>query len=128
MPLFEVAIIEKPTKKEAEEGASERLVFGPKAVRVVHPIHDRIVVWPIEEMDLSTGGIVIPDNARAVPSRGVVLAVGSGKLLDSGSFVPLDVKVGETVLYGRFQGTGIEVDGQEYLMLREDDVLAVVEG
>jgi chaperonin GroES len=92
----------------------------------VRPLHDRLVVRRIEEKETQKGGIIIPDTAKEKPQEGEVIAVGNGKVLDSGTKVPMDVKKGDKVLFGKYSGTDIKVDGQEYLILREDEVLAVI--
>jgi len=94
----------------------------------IRPLHDRVVVKRMEEERTSAGGIVIPDSAAEKPVRGKVLAVGNGKSTDNGEVRPLDVKVGDTVLFGKYAGTEIKVDGEEVLMMREDDILGVIEG
>ena len=94
----------------------------------IRPLHDRVVVKRMEEERTSAGGIVIPDSAAEKPVRGKVLAVGNGKITDNGEVRPLDVKVGDTVLFGKYAGTEIKVDGEEVLMMREDDILGVIEG
>jgi chaperonin GroES len=93
----------------------------------IRPLHDRIVVKRVEEEKTSPGGIVIPDTAKEKPIRGEVVAVGNGKLLDSGQVRALDVRVGDTVLFGKYSGTEVKIDGIEYLMLREDDIMGVFE-
>ena len=92
----------------------------------VRPLHDRLVVRRIEEKETQKGGIIIPDTAKEKPQEGEVIAVGNGKVLDSGTKVPMDVKKGDKVLFGKYSGTDIKVDGQEYPILREDEVLAVI--
>lgn len=94
----------------------------------IRPLHDRVVVKRMEEERTSAGGIVIPDSATEKPSRGQVIAAGNGKVSDSGEVRPLDVKAGDTVLFGKFAGTEIKVDGEEVLIMREDDILGVIEG
>jgi len=93
----------------------------------VRPLDDRILVMPIEESEKTAGGIVLPDTAKEKPVKGKVEAVGPGKLLDSGDRAPLAVKVGDVVLFAKYGGAEIKVEGKEYKILREDDVLAVVE-
>ena len=93
----------------------------------LRPLHDRVIVKRMEEERLSSGGIVIPDNATEKPVRGEVLAVGNGKILDSGDQRGLDVKVGDKVLFGKYSGTEVKVDGDELLVMREDDITAVIE-
>jgi len=92
----------------------------------IRPLHDRLLVKRIEEKETVKGGIIIPDTAKEKPQEGEVLAVGNGKLLDNGTKVPLDVKVGDKILFGKYSGTDIKIDGEEVLILREDEVLAVV--
>jgi chaperonin GroES len=92
----------------------------------VRPLHDRLLVHRIEEKETAKGGIIIPDTAREKPQKGEVLAVGNGKILDNGSRIPLDVKVGNKILFGKYTGTDIKIDGEEVLILREDEVLAVL--
>jgi chaperonin GroES len=92
----------------------------------VRPLHDRLLVRRIEEKEQVRGGIIIPDTAKEKPQEGEVLAVGNGKVLDNGTTIPLDVKVGDKILFGKYSGTDIKIDGQEVLILREDEVLAIV--
>jgi chaperonin GroES len=94
----------------------------------LRPLHDRVIVKRTDEERTSPGGIVIPDSATEKPIRGEVIAAGNGKLLESGELRPLDVKVGDKVLFGKYAGTEVKVDGQEYLVMREDDIVAVIEG
>jgi len=91
----------------------------------IRPLHDRIVVRRTEESRTSPGGIVIPDSATEKPSRGEVIAAGKGRILDSGDVRPMDVQVGDQILFGKFAGTEIKIDGEELLVMREDDVVAV---
>jgi chaperonin GroES len=93
----------------------------------VIPLHDRLVVERIEQEQKSAGGIVIPDNAKEKPIRGKVIAVGKGKALENGDTRPLEIKVGQTVLFGKYAGTEVKIDNQDVLVLREDDVLAIIE-
>ncbi|MFN4290630.1 co-chaperone GroES [Permianibacter sp. IMCC34836] len=92
----------------------------------LRPLHDRVVVRRLEEERMSAGGIVIPDNATEKPSKGEVVAVGPGKRLDNGSVAALSVKVGEKVLFGKYSGTEVKVDGKEFVVLREEDLFAVI--
>ncbi len=93
----------------------------------IRPLHDRIVVERLEEERTSTGGIVIPDTAAEKPMRGTVIAVGSGKMLDGGKVIPLGVQKGETVLFGKYSGTEVKINGKELVVMREDDVMGVIE-
>ncbi len=93
----------------------------------LQPIRDRILVKPLEEDTVTKSGIVIPDSAQEKPSRGLVIAAGAGRLLDNGTVVPLVVKAGDTVLYGKYAGTAVKVDNQEHIVMKEDDVFAIVE-
>lgn len=93
----------------------------------MRPLHDRVVIKRVEEEKKTAGGIVIPDSAAEKPIRGEVLAVGNGKLLDSGEARPMDVKVGDTVLFGKFAGTEVKFEGQELVVMREEDIMAVLE-
>ena len=92
----------------------------------IRPLHDRLIVKRFEEEEKTKGGIIIPDNAKEKPQRGEVVAVGSGKELD-GKKLPLEVKQGDHVLFGKYSGTEIKFEGSEYLMMREEDILGVVE-
>ncbi len=94
----------------------------------VRPLHDRILVKRIEEKETVKGGIIIPDTAKEKPQEGEVVAVGNGKKTDKGELIPLDVKVGDRILFGKYSGTEIKIEDQEYLIIREDEVLGVIEG
>ncbi|GAA0238012.1 co-chaperone GroES [Castellaniella daejeonensis] len=94
----------------------------------IRPLHDRIVVKRIEQERTTASGIVIPDSAKEKPEQGEVIAVGNGKRLENGTLRALDLKVGERILFGKYAGQAVKVDGQEYLVMREDEVLAVIEG
>ena len=90
------------------------------------PLHDRIIVRRIEEGEQKVGGIIIPDSAKEKPQQGKVIAVGAGKIKDDGKRVPLDVKEGDTILFGKYSGQEIKMDGEEYLIMREEEILGVV--
>jgi chaperonin GroES len=92
----------------------------------LRPLHDRILVERIEEQEQKVGGIIIPDSAKEKPQQGKVIAVGAGKADKDGKRIPLDVQSGDTILFGKYSGQEIKVDGNEYLIMREDEVLAVV--
>ncbi|HYE72134.1 MAG TPA: co-chaperone GroES [Blastocatellia bacterium] len=94
----------------------------------IRPLHDRIIVKRIEEQEQVRGGIYIPDTAKEKPQEGEVIAVGPGKVLDTGTKLEMGVKPGDRVLFGKYSGTEIKLDGEEFLILREDDVLGVIEG
>jgi chaperonin GroES len=93
----------------------------------IRPLYDRIVVKRLEEVEDKVGGLFIPDSAKEKPQKASVVAVGKGKRLEDGSVVPLDVKVGDTILFGKYSGSDIKIDGQEYMIMREDEVLGIVE-
>jgi chaperonin GroES len=93
----------------------------------IRPLHDRIIVQRLEESEVSKGGIIIPDSAKEKPQRGKVIAIGKGKIQEDGTVRPLDVKSGDTILFGKYAGTEIKIDSEERLIMREDDVLAVIE-
>ena len=93
----------------------------------LRPLHDRVVIKRMEEERTSPGGIVIPDSATEKPIKGEVLAVGNGKVNESGEVRPLDLKVGDTVLFGKYSGTEVKVEGDDLLVMREDDIMAVIE-
>ena len=94
----------------------------------LRPLHDRIIVQRLEEGEQQVGGIIIPDTAREKPQQGKVVAAGNGKLNDEGKRVPLDVKAGDRILFGKYAGQEIKLEGEEYLIVKEDEVLAVIEG
>jgi chaperonin GroES len=91
------------------------------------PLHDRILVQRIEEGEQKVGGIIIPDSAKEKPQQGKVVAVGSGKVKDDGGRIPLDVKSGDLILFGKYSGQEIKLDGEEFLIMREDEVLAIID-
>jgi chaperonin GroES len=93
----------------------------------IRPLHDRVVVRRLEEEKMSPGGIVIPDSATEKPIQGEVVAVGNGKILDNGEARGLDVKVGDKILFGKYSGTEVKIDGEELLVMREDDIMGVIE-
>lgn len=94
----------------------------------IRPLHDRVVVKRMEEERTTASGIVIPDSATEKPSRGEVIAVGNGKIAENGDVRALDVKVGDQVLFGKYSGTEVKVEGDEVLIMREDDIMGVIEG
>ena len=94
----------------------------------MRPLHDRVIIKRTEEERTSPGGIVIPDSATEKPVRGKVMAVGPGRVREKGEIRPLDLKKGDTVLFGKYSGTEVKVDGQELVVMREDDIMAVIEG
>jgi chaperonin GroES len=93
----------------------------------IRPLHDRVIIQRLEAETRSAGGIVIPDSAAEKPIRGKVVAVGKGKILENGNVRALDIKVGDHILFGKYSGTEVKVDGEEYLVMREEDVMAVIE-
>ena len=94
----------------------------------IRPLHDRVIVKRLEEEKTSAGGIIIPDTAAEKPIQGKVVAVGKGKILENGEVRPLDVKVGDKILFGKYGGTEVKVDGEDLLVMREEDVMAIIEG
>ena len=94
----------------------------------IRPLQDRVIVKRIEEEEKTKGGIIIPDTAKEKPQEGKVIAVGKGKVNDDGKVTPLDVKVGDKILFGKYSGSEIKLDGEEHLIMREEDILGVVEG
>jgi len=111
-------------------GDSEALHFvrqdGEQSMNV-RPLHDRIIVHRLEEAEQQIGGIIIPDTAKEKPQQGTVIAVGNGKVNDDGKRILLDVKAGDRILFGKYSGQEIKLDGEEYLIIKEDDVLAIIE-
>ncbi len=93
----------------------------------LRPLHDRVIVQRIEEETKTPGGIIIPDTAKEKPQQGKIIAVGNGKLLEDGKVIPLTVKEGDKVLFSKYAGTEVKVQGEEYLIMREDDILAIIE-
>src|ERR1700674_1305025 len=94
----------------------------------VRPLHDRIIVHRLEEGEQRIGGIIIPETAKEKPQQGTIIADGSGEVKDNGTRVPLDVKAGDRILFGKYSGQEIKLDGKDYFIVKEDDVLAVIEG
>jgi chaperonin GroES len=111
----------------APSAAIQTIVYLGDSEMKLRPLHDRVIVKRVEEEKVSAGGIVIPDNAAEKPIRGKVLAVGKGKILENGEQRGLDVKVGDIVLFGKYSGTEVKVEGEELLVMREDDIMAVIE-
>ena len=93
----------------------------------VRPLHDRVIVKRVEEEETTKGGIIIPDTAKEKPVEGKVIAVGDGKVADDGKKIPLEVKAGDKVLFGKYAGTEIQIEGEEHIIMREDDIIAIVE-
>ena len=93
----------------------------------LRPLGDRIIVQPMPQEEVTKGGIILPDTAKEKPQQGKVVAVGTGKILENGTKVPMDVKVHDTILYGKYSGTEIKLEGEEYLIVKESEVLAIVE-
>ncbi len=93
----------------------------------IRPLHDRLLVERLEEKEVKKGGIIIPDTAKEKPQEGKVVAVGNGKVTDEGKKVPLDVKAGDKILFGKYSGSEVKLDDKEYLIMREEDVLAILE-
>jgi chaperonin GroES len=93
----------------------------------IRPLQDRVIVKRVEEEEKTKGGIIIPDTAKEKPMEGKVIAVGKGKVLEDGKIHPLDLKAGDRVLFGKYSGTEVKIDGEEHLIMREDDILGVIE-
>ena len=93
----------------------------------IRPLHDRLLVERLEEKEVKKGGIIIPDTAKEKPQEAKVIAVGDGKITDEGKKIPLDVKAGDTILFGKYSGSEVKIDDKEYLIMREEDVLAILE-
>ena len=94
----------------------------------VRPLHDRLIIQRLEDGEQKVGGIIIPDSAKEKPQQGKVIAAGNGKSKDDGKRVPLDVKAGDTILFGKYSGQEIKLEGEDYIIMREDEVLAVIDG
>jgi chaperonin GroES len=121
--------VEHPAIKIFISGAAPRILLTQLGVErmKVRPLHDRIIVQRLDEGEQKVGGIIIPDTAKEKPQQGKVFAVGAGKFKEDGERQPLDVKDGDTILFGKYSGQEIKIDGEEYLIMREDEVLAVLE-
>ncbi len=94
----------------------------------IRPLQDRVIVKRLEEEDKTKGGIIIPDSAKEKPQEGKVIAVGKGKMTEDGKVIALDVKVGDRILFGKYSGTEIKIEGEEHLIMREEDILGIIEG
>ena len=94
----------------------------------MRPLQDRVIVKRLEEEEKTKGGIIIPDSAKEKPQEGKVIAVGKGKTTDEGKVIPLDVKAGDRILFGKYSGTEVKIDGEEHLIMREEDILGIIEG
>lgn len=94
----------------------------------IRPLQDRVIVKRLEEEEKTKGGIIIPDSAKEKPQEGKVIAVGKGKVTEEGKVIPLDVKVGDRILFGKYSGTEVKIDGEEHLIMREEDILGIIEG
>jgi len=94
----------------------------------IRPLQDRVIVKRLEEEEKTKGGIIIPDTAKEKPQEGKVIAVGKGKMTEDGKLIPLDVKVGDKILFGKYSGTEIKIEGEEHLIMREEDILGIIEG
>jgi chaperonin GroES len=93
----------------------------------LRPLQDRIIVQRVEEESKTKGGIIIPDSAKEKPAEGIVISVGKGKVAEDGKLIPMEVKTGDRILFGKYSGTEVKVEGEEYLIMREDDVLGIIE-
>jgi chaperonin GroES len=115
----------KPTVKKTGAGSTNH--EGGRGTMKIRPLHDRILVERLEEKEVKKGGIIIPDTAKEKPQEARVIAVGNGKVTDEGKKIPLDVKTGDKILFGKYSGAEVKIDDKEYLILREEDVLAILE-
>jgi len=107
---------------------AKTIIFQEEKIKMkVKPLHDRVIVKRVDEEEKTKGGIIIPDTAKEKPVEGEVVAVGDGKVSDDGKKIPLEVKAGDKVLFGKYAGTEIQIDGEENLIMREDDIIAIVE-
>jgi chaperonin GroES len=106
----------------------EIVMPATKTKTEIRPLHDRVIVQRIEEGEQKVGGIIIPDSAKEKPQQGKVIAVGKGKVEKDGKVIPLDVKAGDTILFGKYSGQEIKLDGEEYLIMREEEILGVIVG
>jgi chaperonin GroES len=109
------------THHDGAEATKEKLVMK------LRPLHDRVIVKRLEEEEKTVGGIIIPDTAKEKPQQARVIAVGNGRTLENGQVIPLTVKAGDRVLFGKYAGTEIKIDGDEHLIMREDDILAILQ-
>jgi chaperonin GroES len=126
---FRFGALPAPVVDQAEEdpGQIRKLCRKGEWQMTVRPLHDRILIKRIEEKETVKGGIIIPDTAKEKPQEGEVVAVGNGKKTEEGKIIPLDVKKGDRILFGKYGGTEIKIEGEEYLILREDEVLGIIE-
>src|SRR5207245_8346951 len=115
------------TPSPAEASATSTKHQGGRDTMKIRPLHDRILVERLEEQEVRRGGIIIPDTAKEKPQEGKVIAAGTGKVGDDGKKIPLDVKAGDKILFGKYSGSEVKIDDKEYLILREEDVLAILE-
>src|SRR5205807_2494325 len=114
-----------PSPEEASATSTKHQ--GGRDTMKIRPLHDRILVERLEEQEVRKGGIIIPDTAKEKPQEGKVIAAGNGKVGDDGKKIPLDVKAGDRILFGKYSGSEVKVDDKEYLIMREEDVLAILE-
>jgi chaperonin GroES len=120
--------VEAEVAEASEAGsAGQKLRRKGDSTMTVRPLHDRLIVKRVEEKESIKGGIIIPDSAKEKPQEGEVIAAGNGKKTEDGKIIPMDVKAGDRILFGKYSGTEIKIDDQEYLILREDEVLGVIE-
>jgi chaperonin GroES len=115
-----------PNSRRYVTGTTERRIVRAMATNI-RPLHDRVIVRRIEEAEQVRGGIIIPDTAKEKPQEGEVIAVGEGKYKEDGTRQPLDVKAGDRVLFGKYSGSEIKIDGEEFLIMREDEILGILE-
>jgi chaperonin GroES len=116
-----------PSQVPLEARAGSSLLREEKRAMKIRPLHDHIIIKRVKEEEKTKGGIIIPDTAKEKPQEGKVVAVGKGKILKDGKVAPLDVKKGDTILFGKYSGTEIKIEGEDHLIIREEDVLGVIE-
>jgi len=115
------------TRPSRKPGRDQHQHEGGREAMKIRPLHDRILVERLEEKEVKKGGIIIPDTAKEKPQEGKVIAAGNGKVTEDGKKIPLDVKTGDKILFGKYSGSEVKLDDKEYLILREEDVLAILE-
>jgi chaperonin GroES len=127
MAVFRASNGRFPTPARSLSAKNRNIKPRRKEAMKLRPLQDRIIVQRVEEESKTKGGIIIPDSAKEKPAEGVVISVGKGKVADDGKLIPMEVKTGNRILFGKYSGTEVKVEGEEYLIMREDDVLGIIE-